>query len=619
MEMRNKFINRARNVWDRAVVLLPRVDQLWYKYALMEEHLKNYDNARKIFDRWMEWIPDEKGWMSYIKLEMRSKGSKNDKIIRSRKIYDKYIKAYKNEKSYIKYAKWEQNNGDINKTRSIYEMCINDIKNDEGIDLSFEFYKSFAEFEVKCKEYERARVIYKFGLDNIPKYKAQELYNEYIKFEKKYGNKKNIDNVILNKKKFDYENELKNDKNNYDIWFDYIKLYEQDLNNYKTDNNIKYDDIKSESDINDPIILNKHKIIREIYEKAIANVPPLNDKKYWKRYIFLWIKYAIFEELIARNYNRTEIVYKTCLKLLPNNVFTFGKIWIMLAEFYLRMKSLDKFRSTLGTALGICPKKNIFNAYIKYEYQMGNFDRCRELYKKYCETFPYNFNVFIEFASMERTLNEINRARKIFEIGITQCNSLLKMNNIDMIQDINIKNPEILWKGYIEFEKKLKEYNKVRQLFERLLEITKHVKIWISFAEFESSIDNSHKARNIFVRGNDYFKQNLTNNNELNINYQDIIEQRVLLLNGWLSFEQEWGSPEQINNVKKLQPKKVKRRKPIKTNEGNDAGYQEYYDYIFPDNIHFNNSNANNAINIKLLQKAREWKKKMDKQNNNNS
>jgi hypothetical protein len=29
MEMKNKFINHARNIWDRAVTLLPRVDQFW--------------------------------------------------------------------------------------------------------------------------------------------------------------------------------------------------------------------------------------------------------------------------------------------------------------------------------------------------------------------------------------------------------------------------------------------------------------------------------------------------------------------------------------------------------------------------------------------------------------
>lgn len=35
--MKHKFINHARNVWDRAVTLHPRVDQLWYKYSYMEE------------------------------------------------------------------------------------------------------------------------------------------------------------------------------------------------------------------------------------------------------------------------------------------------------------------------------------------------------------------------------------------------------------------------------------------------------------------------------------------------------------------------------------------------------------------------------------------------------
>lgn len=29
MEMKNKFINHARNLWDRAVTLLPRCDVFW--------------------------------------------------------------------------------------------------------------------------------------------------------------------------------------------------------------------------------------------------------------------------------------------------------------------------------------------------------------------------------------------------------------------------------------------------------------------------------------------------------------------------------------------------------------------------------------------------------------
>ena len=46
MEMRHKFINHARNIWERACSIMPRVDQFWYKYAFMEEILGNYNLAR---------------------------------------------------------------------------------------------------------------------------------------------------------------------------------------------------------------------------------------------------------------------------------------------------------------------------------------------------------------------------------------------------------------------------------------------------------------------------------------------------------------------------------------------------------------------------------------------
>ena len=48
MEMKNRFVNHARNVWDRAVTLLPRMDQLWYKYIHMEEMLGNVAGARQV-------------------------------------------------------------------------------------------------------------------------------------------------------------------------------------------------------------------------------------------------------------------------------------------------------------------------------------------------------------------------------------------------------------------------------------------------------------------------------------------------------------------------------------------------------------------------------------------
>lgn len=46
----------------------------------------------------------------------------------------------------------------------------------------------------------------------------------------------------------------------------------------------------------------------------------------------------------------------------------------------------------------------------------------------------------------------------------------------------------MLWKAYIDFETELEEFDKARDLYERLLQKTQHVKVWIAYAEFEVSV-----------------------------------------------------------------------------------------------------------------------------------
>lgn len=46
-------------------------------------------------------------------------------------------------------------------------------------------------------------------------------------------------------------------------------------------------------------------VLLQVYERAIANVPPVLEKRYWRRYIYLWINYALFEELQAEDAQRT--------------------------------------------------------------------------------------------------------------------------------------------------------------------------------------------------------------------------------------------------------------------------------------------------------------------------
>lgn len=54
-------------------------------------------------------------------------------------------------------------------------------------------------------QHDRARVIYKYALDHIPKEHTAELYKAYTIHEKKYGDRTGIEDVIVSKRKFQYE------------------------------------------------------------------------------------------------------------------------------------------------------------------------------------------------------------------------------------------------------------------------------------------------------------------------------------------------------------------------------------------------------------------------------
>ena len=179
MEMRNKFINHARNVWDRAVSLLPRVDQFWYKYAYLEEKLGQVAKARQIFERWMAFEPDHNGWNSYVKLEIR-----HNNVAGARRIFERWLVCHNEVTTYLKYAKFELKMGEVNNSIKIFERALKELDEDANDEVLF---IAFAQFEEQQNEFERAREVYKYALDHVPKHRATDLYQTYTDFEKKHG------------------------------------------------------------------------------------------------------------------------------------------------------------------------------------------------------------------------------------------------------------------------------------------------------------------------------------------------------------------------------------------------------------------------------------------------
>ncbi|KAK6035352.1 HAT repeat protein, partial [Cooperia oncophora] len=291
---------------------------------------------------------------------------------------------------------------------------------------------AFALFEERQKEHERASC----HLQTIFLLIAQQTFsNTYTVHEKKFGERAGIEDVIVSKRRTQYEKQIAENSFNYDAWFDYLRLLENE-------------ECPREE-------------VEDLYERAIANIPPHEEKRYWRRYIYLWINYAIYEELTANDVERTRQVYKACLDVIPHKKFTFAKIWIMFAHFEIRQMDLAAARKILGVSIGKCPKEKLFRAYIDLELQLREFDRCRKLYEKFLEYSSENSNTWIKFAELETLLGDVDRARAIFDIAVQQ-------PALDM--------PEILWKAYIDFEINAEEYEKARDLYEALLQRTNHIK-----------------------------------------------------------------------------------------------------------------------------------------------
>ncbi|KAL0447810.1 UNVERIFIED_CONTAM: Pre-splicing factor clf1 [Sesamum latifolium] len=471
-------------------------------------------------------------------------------------------------------------NGEIARARNCYERAVDKLGDDDEAE---ELFGAFAEFEEKCKETERARCIYKYALDHIPKGRAEELYKKFVAFEKQYGDREGIEDAIVAKRRFQYEDEVRKNPLNYDAWFDYIRLEESCGDKQR---------------------------IEDVYERAIANIPPAQG-------------------ISTCGFSPTKLCCSLCLKMIPHKKFTFTKIWLMAAHFEVRQLNIDRARRILGSAIGMAPKDKIFKKYIEIELQLGNIERCRKLYAKYLEWSPENCCAWSKFAELERSLGETERARALFELAIDQ-------PTLDM--------PELLWKAYIDFEISEAEYERTRALYERLLDRTKHLKVWISYAKFEASAMDEglqesdlresdyeqkrkclQRARAVFERALSYFRTSAP----------ELKEERAMLLEEWLNMESSFGEVGDVDLVRAKLPKKLKKRRQIETEDG-PAGicaiyirtgivyllklietkllaaatnsdiaitcrYEEYIDYLFPEETQ--------TTNLKILEAAYKWKK----------
>ena len=462
--------------------------------------------------------------------------------------------------------------------------------------------------ETRQGEYERARMIYKYALERIPRAKSEGIYTSYTRFEKQFGSIKGVEDTVTQKRRLQYEEEIEaadGVTGNYDIWFDYSRLEEESFRS-----------LVDEGAPETMLELSRAKV-RDVYERAISNVPPTTEKRLWRRYVYLWLRYALFEELDAQDLDRAKKIYAAAVSVVPHREFTFAKLWLSYAQFEVRRLDLTLARKILGTAIGLAPKPKLFKGYIELELALKEFDRVRKLYEKFLKWDPSSSATWVKFAELEQNLFDVDRARGIYELGIHQAES--DHGGLDM--------PEVLWKSYIDFEFGEREFERVDALYERLLEKTGHVKVWISYAlnkmasiialeededaeaqengeevvlsaERQAQRTTAHvqaaqETRSVFQRG----LESLRN--------EGLKEERVVLLEAWKAFEAEHGDKTSMDIVQSKMPRVTKKRREV---PGGDGAMEEYYDLVFPE------EEEQNKPALKLLKMAHAWRAQQQQQ-----
>jgi crooked neck len=92
----------------------------------------------------------------------------------------------------------------------------------------------------------------------------------------------------------------------------------------------------------------------------------------------------------------------------------------------------------------------------------------------------------------------------------------------------------------------------------------------------------------VFRRGYEHMKQ------------QGLKDERLMILEAWYAAEKEAGTPT-LAEVEAKMPQKIKMRRVVTSETGEDLGMEEYYDYVFPDD-------EKKVGGLKILEMARKWK-----------
>ena len=222
-----------------------------------------------------------------------------------------------------------------------------------------------------------------------------------------------------------------------------------------------------------------------MYERAVSNTPPGNEKRYWQRYIYLWINYALYEELEAEDAERTREVYRICLKLIPHKLFTFAKVPMppYALSYQCTKEECSSTAHVCQLQTNVPVDKMSFASVVRNGQSLCSSLSEHDINQQASHSMRSRLRtqVWLMAAQFEIRQLRLDAARKILGLAIGMCPK------------------DKIFNTYIHIELQLGNFDRCRKLYERYLEwAPDNCTAWGKFAELEKSLGEAQRCRAIF-------------------------------------------------------------------------------------------------------------------------
>ncbi|CDP04132.1 unnamed protein product [Coffea canephora] len=193
--------NRARSQTERVLEAHYRDQSTLLKYAEFEMRNGFINHARNMEEMvLMGWQSDLQGWLPYImRFELRY-----NEVERARVIFERFVKCHPKATSWIKFAEFEVKNGEISWARNYFERAVDKSR--------------------KIRMWRGKGVYISLRLIMLPKGGPRSCVGSLLLLRKLYGDKEWIEDGVVGKRRFEYEDEVRKNYLNYNAGFDYMRL-----------------------------------------------------------------------------------------------------------------------------------------------------------------------------------------------------------------------------------------------------------------------------------------------------------------------------------------------------------------------------------------------------------